>query len=73
VFLACGYKDRPDISEGLAEVYLRFKKVGVPAELHIYASAGHGFGYRERNKTPAGAWLIRFDEWLADSGFLGSR
>src|SRR5258706_3604485 len=25
VFLACGYKDRPDISEGLASVYLAFK------------------------------------------------
>ena len=73
VFLACGYKDRPDISEGLAEVYLRFKKMGVPAELHIYSSAGHGFGYRDKNKTPAGAWLIRFDEWLADSGFLNSK
>jgi acetyl esterase/lipase len=46
-FLVCGYKDRPDISRGLAEVYLKFKESGVPAELHIYSSAGHGFGLRE--------------------------
>ena len=36
-FMAAGYNDRPDISVGLAEAYLRFKKVNVPAELHLYA------------------------------------
>jgi hypothetical protein len=44
VFLACSYTDRKDISEGLAEAYLRFKRAGVPAELHIYSTGGHGFG-----------------------------
>ena len=38
--------DRPDISEGLASVYLKFKQLKVPAELHIYAGSGHGFGLR---------------------------
>jgi endo-1,4-beta-xylanase len=69
-FLACGYKDRPDIAQGLAEVYLKFKAVGVPAELHIYAGAGHGFGMRERNHEAVGKWPARFQEWLADAGFL---
>jgi endo-1,4-beta-xylanase len=45
-FLAAGFNDRPDISTGLAEAYLRFKKVGVQAELHMYANTGHGFGLR---------------------------
>ena len=66
-FLACGYKDRPDISEGLAQVYLRFKTVKVPCELHIYSGGGHGFGYRPNQNTPAMGWLARFDEWLIDS------
>lgn len=66
-FLACGFKDRPDISEGLAQVYLRFKAVKVPCELHIYSGAGHGFGFRPKQNTPANAWLARFEEWLADS------
>jgi endo-1,4-beta-xylanase len=70
VFLAAGYGDRTDISEGLAEVYLRFKRVGVPAELHIYAGAGHGFGLRESNKSPAGAWPTRLREWLIDRKLL---
>jgi endo-1,4-beta-xylanase len=69
-FLACGYGDRQDISEGLANVYLLFKKAGVPADLHIYAGAGHGFGYRESNKGPAGAWIQRFYEFLGDRKLL---
>ena len=70
VFLVCGYNDRPDISEGLASVYLKFKQVKVPAELHIYAGTGHGFGLRANNTQPAGKWIERFEEWLAASGFL---
>jgi acetyl esterase/lipase len=69
-FLACAYNDRPDISEGLADAYLRFKRAGVPAELHIYGTGGHGFGLRQTNRRPVGGWMIRFEEWLADSGFL---
>ena len=69
-FLACAYNDRTDISEGLAETYLRFKRAGVPAELHIYAAGGHGFGLRASNKRPVGTWIARLEEWLAESGFL---
>ena len=70
VFLACGQNDRADISEGLPNVYLLFKKAGVSAELHIFAGAGHGFGLRATNTTPSGAWPDRFREWLADRKFL---
>ena len=69
-FLACAYNDRPDISEGLAEAYLRFKRAGVPAELHIYGAGGHGFGLRASDTRPVGAWHLRFEEWLAASGLL---
>jgi endo-1,4-beta-xylanase len=73
VFLACGYNDRPDISEGLASVYLKFKQLKVPAELHIYSGTGHGFGLRSSNTQPAGKWVERFEEWLAGGGFLKQR
>jgi endo-1,4-beta-xylanase len=69
-FLVCGYKDRPDISRGLAEFYLKFKDAEVPAELHIYAGSGHGFGVRERNRSASGSWPARFEEWLADLRLL---
>ncbi|MFO0840837.1 MAG: alpha/beta hydrolase [Gemmataceae bacterium] len=68
-FLAAGYKDRPDIAEGLASLYLKYKAAKVPAELHIFANAGHGFGYRPDAKPSAAArWPERFTEWLGDSG-----
>ncbi len=69
-FLACGNNDRPDISEGLAQAYLRFKAVKVPTELHIYANTGHGFGYRPSQNNPSNAWLARFEEWLAASKLM---
>jgi len=70
VFLTAGYGDRQNISEGLAEFYLKTKRAGASAELMMYAGAGHGFGVRATNRTPAGAWIARFREWLADRKFL---
>jgi len=70
IFMLCGYKDRTDISRGLADVYLKFKDLGVPAELHVYATAGHGFGVRDRNKSAVATWPARFEEWLSELGML---
>jgi acetyl esterase/lipase len=71
VFIAAGYSDRPDISEGMAQLYLKYKAAKVPAELHIYSQAGHGFGYRHNAKPSAAArWPERFLEWLTDSSLL---
>ncbi|OYP29974.1 alpha/beta hydrolase [Rhodopirellula sp. MGV] len=71
-FVAYGYHDRPDISIGMAEVYLKYKKAGVPCEMHVYANAGHGFGYRPGTNSAAGDWPQRFVEWLRDSKLLGT-
>lgn len=70
IFIACGYGDRPDISEGMASLYLKYKAAGVKAELHIYANAKHGFGYRPGTSTAEGRWPERFVEWLSDSKLL---
>jgi endo-1,4-beta-xylanase len=70
-FLAAGNDDK--LSEGAAQIYLRFRAVGVPAELHIYRGVGHGFGYRPTNILPYRTWLNRFDEWLDVSGFLTAK
>lgn len=69
-FLAAAYDDREDIAEGLAEVYLRMKRAGVPAELHMYGSGGHGFGVRASDTRPVGQWLTRMREWLVDRQVL---
>jgi acetyl esterase/lipase len=70
VFLIGGYGDRADIAEGIAEVYLKYKRANVPAELHIYSNAGHGFGMRAGNTGAVAGWISRFEEWLSDRGFL---
>ena len=69
-FLACSANDRKDISEGLAEVYLRFKRAGASAELHIYSSGGHGFGLRAANKGALAGWSDRFVEWMESRSLL---
>ena len=72
-FLACGEKDRQDIAEGLAEMYLRFKRAGASAELHVYASVGHGFGLRAGMKGAVAAWPERFVEWLDGQSMLSQK
>ena len=69
-FLACGENDRKDISEGLAEVYLRFKRAGASAELHVYAGVGHGFGMRPTTQGPIATWPDRLLQWLEGRKFL---
>ena len=65
VFMAAGVDDRHDIAVGLAEAYLRFKKAGVQAELHIYAKTGHGFGIRpERAGQSHQSWPVQLLSFL---------
>jgi acetyl esterase/lipase len=70
VFIALGAKDRDDISIGMAQLYLKYKEAGVPAELHVYSNAGHGFGYRPGSNGAAGDWPMRLQEWMVDSSIL---
>lgn len=70
VFIAGGYKDRPEISEGIAELYLKYKKAQIPAELHIYANVGHGFGIRSTNTGAVAEWPQEVKLWLGDIGVL---
>ena len=65
-FLVCGEDDRPEIAQGLPELYLALKRAGVSAELHVYAGVGHGFGIRASNRAPVSAWPELFVEWLAE-------
>ena len=70
-FLAAGYDDRADISIGLAEAYLRFKKAGVQAELHLYAKVGHGFGLRpERPWQSHSEWPGHLVSFLRQTGLV---
>ena len=67
--LICAVDDRDDISNGLPNLYLAMKKAGVPVELHIYGSGGHGFGLRPGGKA-VNRWPNRVVEWMHDIGKL---
>jgi acetyl esterase/lipase len=69
-FLACGGNDRPDISQGLAELYLALSRLHVSTELHIYAGVGHGFGIRKSNPPPISDWPSLFLEWMNAQALL---
>jgi acetyl esterase/lipase len=69
-FIVAGFGDRRDISEGMAEVYLKYKRAGVPTELHIYSNAGHGFGLREGRPGSVMKWVDRFLDWAGDMKLL---
>ena len=68
VFLLAGYKD--EIARGIVDVYVKYKNAGVPAELHIYSNAAHGFGVRPSNTGAVVGWIDRFYDWLSDREFL---
>jgi endo-1,4-beta-xylanase len=70
VFIVCGYGDRADIANGMAQLYMKYKDLGVPAELHIYSQAGHGFGMRTSNHSASAKWPERLIEWMGDMGML---
>ena len=69
-FLACGGNDRPEISQGLPQLYLQLARLHVPAELHIYAGVGHGFGVRKANRAPVSDWPALFLSWLGTQVLL---
>ncbi len=52
-----------------ALLYLEYKKLGLPAELHIYAKGGHGFGMR-KSGGPVNDWHVRCGEWMRSMGYL---
>jgi acetyl esterase/lipase len=49
--------------------YRALKKAGVPAEMHLYAQGGHGFGLR-RTKFPITTWPQLVETWLQTIGMV---
>jgi acetyl esterase/lipase len=63
-FLVHADDDRLAPSANSVPFYLELKKFKVPAELHVYANGGHGFGILKTDKTSA-AWPQALSAWLA--------
>ena len=56
-------------SENSVALYLALKKNNVPAELHLYASGGHGYGMR-KTEHPCAKWPDRAADWMKARGLL---
>jgi hypothetical protein len=48
---------------------LAAKRAGTSAELHVYASGGHGFGVRKSDQ-PCSTWTRCRADWLRNQGLL---
>lgn len=71
MFLAHAFNDPVTVKSSLL-LALALKEAGVPAELHIYAAGGHGFGMRDIGH-PCATWPARCAEWLEDQGWLAPK
>jgi acetyl esterase/lipase len=56
-------EDDPVHVENATTYFLQLKKAKVPAELHIYAEGGHGYGLR-RTALPVTTWPDTMQIWL---------
>jgi len=62
-FLVLADDDKTVIPENSIAFYRALKVNNVPAEMHIFAKGGHGFGITKKN-MPADEWPDLFYNWL---------
>lgn len=62
-FLVLADDDKTVVPRNSVEFYLALKENNVPAEMHIFAEGGHGFGMNKKN-LPADQWPEFFYQWL---------
>ncbi len=69
-FLTSAGKDDAFHAKETVEFYMSLFNAGVQADLFIYGHGGHGGGIGKRNGIPFGTWPARFQDWMADLGWL---
>ena len=62
-------EDDPVHVENATSYFLQLKNAKVPAELHIYAEGGHGYGLR-KTEQPVTLWPKLVEMWLHTVGVL---
>src|SRR5262249_17274299 len=71
VFLAHGGADLTSPPEHSVLIFWALGGAGIPAELHVYATAAHDFGVRA-SEHPCSTWTQSCAAWLRHQGFLAS-
>lgn len=64
-------EDDPVHVENALVYFQQLKNAKVPAELHIYAKGGHGYGLR-RTELPVTTWPDAVETWLHTIGILAT-
>jgi len=67
-FLAMA-QDDPVRVENAVLYYIALKQAGVPSELHVYPTGGHGYGLR-RSEHFVTTWPDRAADWMRSRGWL---
>ena len=68
MFFAVAHDDKSNPEEA-TRLYLEYKRLGLPTELHVYSRGGHGFGMRKTGH-PIDGWPQRAAEWLMSMGYF---
>ena len=61
--------DQLDLAKDSVSIYSKWLAAKKPAEMHLYAKGGHGFGMRKQD-LPTDQWIERFGEWLELQGLM---
>lgn len=70
-FLVQAEDDNVDGVNQVLTYFIALKDAGVPAEMHIYAHGGHGFGLR-RTSLPITEWPGLVEVWLHTIGMISN-
>jgi acetyl esterase/lipase len=65
-------EDDPVHVENATTWFLALKNAKVPAELHLYAKGGHGYGLRPQADLPVTTWPQAAAKWLQTIHVLGA-
>jgi acetyl esterase/lipase len=68
LFMVVAADDPIGLDEPAYRCYQAWRAAGRPAELHIYAEGGHGFGMNKQG-LPSDTWIERFEDWLKSINF----
>ena len=69
LFICAATNDQLGLAPHSVNLYSAWIAAKKPAELHMYAKGGHGFGMRKTD-IPTDTWIDRFGDWLEQQGLL---
>ena len=69
LFVVAASDDQLGLANDSVDIYRKWRGAKKPAELHLYAKGGHGFGMKKQN-LPSDKWIERFSDWLDYQGLL---